>query len=297
VTAGYIAIQDDEGATAERGAPQAISAPRSRRRSVDVFLTRVLPVLVVFCFVTGFWSFISYALIGSSRRFLFPPPLEVLSVGVLTWTNFRVILVAALLTARVAVVGFAIAVVLGTVLAVLMAQAKWIERSLFPYAVVLQTIPMLALVPVIGFSIGFSFRSRVLVCTVISIFPIITNVLFGLKSVESNLQDLFTLQRASRWTRLRQLQGPAALPSFFTGLRISAGASVVGAIVGDFFFQQGEPGIGALIYNYSQELQSDQLFTAVIISSLLGVLAFTVIGVVAHRVLHAWHESELSTVT
>jgi NitT/TauT family transport system permease protein len=295
MTTGYIVVAEDEQTTVERSAPLALGVPRVRRRSADLLLTRVLPVLIVFCIVIGLWSVVSYALIGSARRFLFPPPLEVLRVGFLTWSNFRVILVSALLTAHVAVVGFAIAVLLGTGLAVLMAQAKWIERSLFPYAVVLQTIPMLALVPVIGFSIGFSFRSRVLICTVISIFPIVTNVLFGLKSVDSNLQDLFTLQRASRWTRLRQLQGPAALPSFFTGLRISAGASVVGAIVGDFFFQQGEPGIGALIYNYSQELQSDQLFTAVIISSLLGVIAFTLIGIVAHRVLHAWHESELSS--
>jgi NitT/TauT family transport system permease protein len=281
--------------TVEVAALEAIRAPRPRRRSTELLLTRVLPVLIVFCLVMGLWSFISYVLIGASRRFLFPPPLEVLRVGILTWSNFRIVLVAALRTARVAAVGYGIAVLLGTALAVLMAQAKWIERSLFPYAVVLQTIPMLALVPVIGFSIGFSFRSRVLICTVISIFPIITNVLFGLKSVESNLQDLFTLQKASRWTRLRQLQGPAALPAFFTGLRISAGASVVGAIVGDFFFQQGQPGIGALIYNYSQELQSDQLFTAVIISSMLGVLAFTLIGILAHRSLHNWHESELST--
>jgi NitT/TauT family transport system permease protein len=102
---------------------------------------------------------------------------------------------------------------------------------------------------------------------------------------------LFTLHRAGRWTRLVKLQLPAALPSIFTGLRISAGLSVIGAIVGDFFFKQGHPGIGILIDLYRQRLQSEQLFAAVILSSLLGVVVFWVFGFLARRVTGAWHES------
>ena len=113
---------------------------------------------------------------------------------------------------------------------------------MYPYAVVLQTIPILAIVPLIGFAFGFNFRSRVLVCVLIALFPIITNTLFGLLSVDHGQHDLFTLHGVGRWQRLWKLQFPAALPNIFTGLRISAGLSVIGAVVGDFFFVQGPPG-------------------------------------------------------
>ncbi|MBV9595032.1 MAG: ABC transporter permease subunit, partial [Actinobacteria bacterium] len=189
---------------------------------------------------------------------------------------------------------FVIAVVLGTFAAVLMSQARWIERSLFPYAVIIQTIPILALVPLIGFTLGFNFRSRVLICVMISIFPIVTTVLFGLQSVDRGLHDLFTLQKAPKPVRLRKLMVPAALPAFFTGLRTSAGLSVIGAIVGDFFFLQGQPGIGALINVYSAQLQSEQLFTAVILCVLLGIFAFLIVGVISHLVIGAWHESAVN---
>src|SRR6185503_8200595 len=116
----------------------------------------------------------------------------------------------------------------------------------------LQTVPILALVPMFGFWFGFGFASRVLVCALIGVFPILANTLFGLRSVAGNHHDLFTLHRAGRLTRLVKLQIPAAAPSIFTGLRIAAGLSVIGAIVGDFFFKQGQPGIGILIELYRQ---------------------------------------------
>ena len=97
-------------------------------------------------------------------------------------------------------------------------------------------------IPLIGVLFGFDFSSRVLVCVIIALFPIVANTLFGLLSVDRSQHELFTLQGASRSTRLWKLQFPAALPAIFVGLRISAGLSVIGAIVGDFFFRQGDPG-------------------------------------------------------
>jgi NitT/TauT family transport system permease protein len=172
-----------------------------------------------------------------------------------------------------------------------MSQAEAIERSIYPYAVVLQTIPILAIVPLIGFAFGFTFRSRVLVCVLIALFPIITNTLFGLLSADHGQHDLFTLHGAGRWKRLWKLQFPGALPSIFTGLRISAGLSVIGAVVGDFFFLQGQPGLGALINLYSNRLEPDQLYAAVIVASLFGVLTFALVGLIAQRVVGGWHES------
>ncbi len=128
-----------------------------------------------------------------------------------------------------------------------MSQAKWVENALLPYAIAMQTTPILALVPVIGVVLGYNFPSRVLVVVLISVFPFINNALFGLLSADKSQHDLLTLHDVSRWTRLTKLQLPAALPAIFTGLRVAAVMAVVGAVVGDFFFTQGSPGLGQLI--------------------------------------------------
>jgi NitT/TauT family transport system permease protein len=250
-----------------------------------------LPPLVVLIAVLGAWYAVSYLLLSPDRRFLVPPPHAVVQIGFLTWDNLIELLQALSLSARVALLGLAIAVALGMGVAILMHQARWIERSIYPYAVILQTIPILALVPLFGFWFGFGLVSRVLVCVLIALFPIIANTLFGLQSVEPHQHDLFTLHGAGRLRRLWKLELPAALPAIFTGLRISAGASVIGAIVGDFFFKQGEPGIGILIDLYRSRLQSEQLFAAVISSSLFGVVVFWCFGYLSRRVTSRWHES------
>lgn len=263
--------------------------PRPRRGIVR----RLLPPLGVLAIVLGIWYAFSYVLLRESQRFLLPPPHRVVSVGFLDTGNLTEILRGLWSTTQVAVVGLGIAIAIGMLMAVAMSQARWVEDSLYPYAVVLQTIPIIALVPLIGFWFEFNFRSRVIVCVLISLFPIVTNTLFGLKSADAQLHDLFTLRGATRWTRLRKLQLPAALPAIFTGFRISAGLSVIGAIVGDFFFRQGEPGIGRLLDVYRNRLESEELFTAIFFSSLLGLVVFWGFGFVANRVLRSWHESAL----
>jgi NitT/TauT family transport system permease protein len=172
-----------------------------------------------------------------------------------------------------------------------MSQRRWIEQSIYPYAVMTQTIPVLAMVPLFGLWFGYSFTSRTLVVVIFAIFPIVANTLFGLQSVQQEHHDLFTLHGANWFTRLRKLQFPAALPSIFTGLRIAAGLAVIGAIVGDFFFRQGEPGIGILIDRYQSRLQSEQMLAAIILSSLLGIIVFWFFGFLARRVVGSWHES------
>jgi NitT/TauT family transport system permease protein len=249
------------------------------------------PPLLVFGAVIAVWYAVTYLLLAPDRRFLLPPPHAIVRVAFLDRANLAELLNALLLSSTVAGIGLGIALALGVAAAIAMSQASWIERSCYPYLVILQTIPVLALVPLFGFWFGFGLSSRVLVCVLVALFPIVANTLFGLRSVAGVHHELFTLHRAGRWTRLVKLQLPAALPSIFTGLRISAGLSVIGAIVGDFFFKQGEPGIGILIDLYRQRLQSEQLFAAVILSSLLGVAVFWVFGFLASRVTGAWHES------
>ncbi|MDT3443918.1 ABC transporter permease [Pseudofrankia sp. BMG5.37] len=251
----------------------------------------VLPPFAVFVAVIGVWYLVTYAFLAPRRRFLLPPPHQVVTDGFLDRTIRDEILSALGGTAKVALVGLGVAAALGVAFAILMNWARWVERSFYPWAVVLQTIPILAIVPLIGFWLGYGFWSRTVVCILIAIFPITTNTLFGLQSVDSSHHDLFTLRHARRWRRLVRLELPSALPAVFAGLRISAGLSVIGAIVGDFFFRQGDPGIGRLIDDYTHSLDSGPLFATVIIASLFGLVVFWFFGLLATLITGPWHET------
>jgi NitT/TauT family transport system permease protein len=265
--------------------------PAGQRRRAAA---QVIAPLMVFAVMIGIWLFISYVLLEPRRRFLMPPPQDVVLRGLFDGRNVTEIVGGLWSTTQVALVGLVVAIAIGTIVPVAMIQARWVEWSLYPWAVVLQTIPILAIVPLIGFWFQFGFSSRVLVCVLISLFPIITNTLFGLKSSDQTHHDLFTLQRATRTQRLLKLQLPGALPAIVSGWRIAAGLSVVGAIVGDFFFRQGEPGIGRLIDDYRARLQSEQLFAAVALSSLLGLIVFWGFGLLGRLLVGSWHESQRS---
>lgn len=259
-------------------------------RAAGRFLLKAVPPFLFFLVVLGFWLLMTYVILEPNRRFLMPPPQDVISEGFLNATTRGTIMEGLVSTAQVAFVGLGIAIIIGMAIAIAMSQAPWVERTIYPWAVVLQTIPILALVPLLGFWFGFGFNSRVIVCVLLALFPIITNTLFGMKSVDRLQHDLFRLQHASRWVRLWKLQFPAALPATFTGLRIAAGLSVIGAVVGDFFFRQGEAGLGRLLDEYTARLQSAALFAAVIVASLLGLVVFWIFGLISHLVIGAWYQ-------
>ncbi|CAN5162829.1 ABC transporter permease [soil metagenome] len=246
--------------------------------------------LLVFLGIVGVWYLVSYFVLAKPLRFLLPPPQDILIKGFFDPLSFSALAVGLYQTIIVSLLGLAIAIVVGVVWAVAMSQAKWIERSLFPYAVILQCIPILALVPLIGFWFGYEFQSRVLVCVMISLFPMVNNTLFGLQSVDKGHKELFKLQGASRITTLFKLSFPQALPAIFAGMRISAGLAVVGAIVGDQFFRRGTPGLGILISNYSAKLQGEQLFATIITAALFGVVVFWLFGLLGRRVVGKWYD-------
>jgi NitT/TauT family transport system permease protein len=250
----------------------------------------VLPPLGVAAFAIGVWYFISYQVIDPDRRrFLLPPPQDVIHRGFGDGRVLRDILAGVRVTTQVSVLGLVIAIVAGVALAIVMIQAQWLERMLFPYAVVLQTIPILAIVPLIGIWWGFQIKSRVIVCVLIALFPIITNTMLGLRSVDSGQHDLFSLHGAGRVTRLRKLQFPAALPAIFTGFRISAGLSVIGAIVGEFFFQQGtSEGLGELIITYQDRTETERLITALLFSCALGIVLFALVTWLGSWLTREW---------
>lgn len=260
-----------------------VAASRRRRG-----LTGALPILGALAGIVVVWYLVSYLVMAPAQRFLLPPPHEVYAV-LGRPTVMGPMLDALGRSVMVALVGLLIAVVLGIGWAVAMSQSGIAEKVLYPYAVILQTIPILALIPLIGIWLGYGVPARVVVCVIIAIFPMISNTFFGLQSASPAAHDLFRLNRATRAQVLAKLQFPAAVPSIFTGLRNAAGLSVIGAIVGDFYFQQGAPGIGGLLRVYTLRIQMDALLTAVTLTALFGVAVFTVFALVDRAVVGRWY--------
>ncbi len=264
-------------------------------------LSLLIAPLIVFAVFVGIWYLLSWRMLPPIlgrdsppellRSIILPYPHDVVSVALLDPSNLGDILSGLWLDIRLASVGLAIAIALGVTGAIAMSQARWVERSFYPYAVFLQTVPILALVPAIGLFLGFGFSARLVVVVILSLFPIITNTLFGLKSTDPGLADLFTLHTKSRRVRLWKLQLPGSIPAMFIGFQIAAGLSVVGAIVGDFFFGRGEKGLGNLIQIYANQLQPERLWGTVFFSTLLGLFAFLMFGWLRTRLIGHWHES------
>ena len=288
-----LSVGDETDGRIEFGPPADDPQPTVvQTRSPAVVLARlVLPPIILGGLLAAVWYYIAQVALDPGRRFLLPQPHEVVEVGFLEWSRFQVILLSLWSTIQVAMIGLAVAIMLGMYFAIMMSQTKLVERAMFPFMVTVQAVPILAIVPLIGFWWGYGWRSRVIVCVIISLFPIVLNTLFGLQSAEREMHDLFTLHRASRLTRLRKLMFPAALPAIFAGLRISAGLSIIGAIVGDFFFVRGEAGIGQRLQTYAYNLRSEELLAAVIMSSALGVAVFWVFGYVQRLAVGKWYES------
>ena len=246
--------------------------------------------IIVLAVVIGVWYFMSDVVLDSSRRFLLPTPDRVISTAFFQSSNLHVLLDGLFVTFKVAIVGLAVAIGIGAFIAVVMSEARVLERGLYPYLVILQTIPILALVPLIGFWLGFGYTSRLVICVLISLFPIIANTLFGLQSSTQPLRELFDLHQASRFTKLRKLKVPLALPAVFAGFRISAGLSIVGEIVGGFYFQRGTPDLGVLLEEFTARLNGEMLFGAIIMSSLLGVVVFMLFGALSSAMVGRWKE-------
>lgn len=284
-----------------------VTAPLVKPKRSAGSIARLVGPLAIFSLFIAFWYFTHHVLMSKPKQPLVPVPHDVIDQSFLTWNIERggasgsrtggglfPLLEGLWSSVQVAGLGLFIAIVLGFVLATLMSQAKWVQNSLWPFLIALQAMPILAFVPLIGTVIGFNFKARVMVCVIIAIFPIVANTLFGLLSVDKGYHELMSLNGASRLTRLFKLQYPAAMPSIFTGLQISAGLSVVGAVVGDFFFRQGEPGLGRMINLYQNSTEYEQMYGAVVMSALLGIVVFVMFGWLGRRVVGNWHEQRSS---
>jgi NitT/TauT family transport system permease protein len=270
-----------------------LDSSRSRRPGRVKNLMIVLgPPLATFGVFVGIAYLISYVILSPGRRWLLPPPHDVVTNGLLNGRHLHDQLNALWDTAQVSLTGLAIAFAIGATIALAMSQAKWIERSLYPYAVIVQVTPILAIVPLIATWFGYDFTARVVVCVLISVFPIVTNTLHGLLTVDTQLHDLFKLHGAGRIKRVLKLQIPHAIPDLFVGLRVSAGLSVIGAIVGEFFFRQGTPGLGRLLDLYRAYLQTDLLMSTLLFCCALGIGSFLAVGIIGRQLTKHWYEED-----
>src|ERR1700730_7156553 len=223
--------------------------------------------------------------------YMLPPPL---AVGKALLARRFLLLNALTITAEEAAGGLLASVVAGTAIALFFAQSRWLRRMLFPYTLLLQTVPIIAIAPLILMWVGAGMSAVTLIAFIISLAPIIANVTQGLISVDENFVQLFLMHNASPAQVLFRLRLPHAVPSLFVGIRIASGLAVIGAITGELYAgssRVGEGGLGYSILYASTQLQTDYLFALVAAATVLGFAFVFIVMFLEWYSLHRWHES------
>ena len=247
------------------------------------------PILVLFLFLF-IWSIAAQVY---NLPFMLPGPMAVAEAFI---NDFDIVLIGASITIQEALFGYLSAIAIGITVAAIMSQSKILERSFYPYAILLQTVPVVAVAPLIVLWFGFEMKSVIIVSFIISLFPIINNTLLGLKSTSINLVELFQLHNKSRLVAFYKLRLPAAIPNIIAGLRISAGLSVIGAIVGEFIIGSGneDGGLGVQIIYAQAEMETALVMALIVSSTIMGFTFFMTVTTLGHFLLRKWHESEIA---
>ncbi len=250
-----------------------------------------IPPLVAFVLLVGAWELVVDLL--KIPRYLVPPPSAVFATAIARWGD---LIGAVGTTFLAALAGLAASIVFGVSAALVMSQSKVLERSLYPYAVILQTIPIIAIAPLVVIWVGAGTTAVIIISFLISLFPMISNTAAGLTSTDHNLMNMFDLYNSNWWQRIVKLKLPFALPYIMAGLRISSGLAIIGAIVGEFVGgiagQRG--GLGYVLTAAAIRLDMPYLFAAAFASAMLGITIFIVVSVLQHLSLRHWHESAVT---
>jgi NitT/TauT family transport system permease protein len=225
--------------------------------------------------------------------YLVPMPTDIADTLVQDWS---LLTSALLVTLKITFLAFALAVVLGVLAAFLFVQSRLMEVSLFPYAIILQVTPIVAIAPLIIIWVKDPLPAMVICATMVAVFPIISNTILGLRCVNPGLVNLFKLNRATRWQTLRRLRIPSALPYFFGGLRISSGLALIGAVVAEFVAGTGgtSSGLAYQILQAGFQLNIPRLFAALFLITVTGILLFVAMAMLSKWALGGWHESEMN---
>ncbi len=255
-----------------------------RRQRIE----RLLPWLVALVLL-GAWQ--ALVVVFQVPVFLVPSPWKIAETLL---ADAGLLFRALWVTLEITLYAFLASVVLGSLVAFLFVQSRWVERAFFPYAILLQVTPIVAIAPLIIIWVKEPTLSLVICATIVAIFPMISNTTVGLRSVNPGLVAYFKLQRASRWQTLWRLRVPSALPYFFAGLRISAGLALIGAVVAEFVAGTGGTGSG-LAYQILQsgyQLNIPRMFAALVLISVTGVVLFAGVSLAARLAMGRWHDSE-----
>ncbi|AZO74832.1 MAG: ABC transporter permease subunit [Mesorhizobium sp.] len=264
-------------------------ARRVRQERLERIGKWVLPLAIM---VLAIWLWDRICVWNEIPQYILPRPGVVLKT---LHDDAGLLSSSLLVTLRITFLSLLLAVIGGVGLAVLFAQSKWVEMSFFPFAIVLQVTPIVAIFPLINIYINNQTTKLLLCAWIVAFFPILSNTTLGLNSVDRNLRDLFKLNGATRWQQLRYLRLPAAMPYFLGGLKIAGGLSLIGAVVAEFVAgAQGQSsGLASRIIEAGYRLNAPRLFAALILISLTGILIFLVLSLMSHLILRRWHESAL----
>ena len=252
--------------------------------SVDVIAPAVVGILAILA-----WDI--FVRVTKTPPYLLPGPFLVVKTLISDWNT---LLPSLIVTLEITIAAFVAAVVSGLLVSILFTQSKWIERSLFPYAVILQTTPIVAIAPLIIIWLKNNTFAALVVCAwIVAFFPIVSNTTLGLNSIDHNLSNVFQLYKASRWQTLLYLRLPSALPYFLGGLRISGGLALIGAVVAEFVAGTGgaRSGLAYQILMASYNLQIPRMFAALLLTTALGVIIFVLLTLLSDFLLGKWHES------
>lgn len=225
--------------------------------------------------------------------YLIPSPLLMMQTLIGDWPT---LFDSLMITMKITVLSFIVAVVVGVLISFLFVQSRLIETALFPYAVLLQVTPIVAIAPLIIIWVKQPTASLVVCATLVALFPIISNTTLGLRSVDPDLQAYFKMNRASRLQMLWRLRIPSALPYFFGGLRISSGLALIGAVVAEFVAGTGgtNTGLAYQILMAGYQLDIPRMFAALLLISLAGVFLFVLMAWLSKIALGSWHASEIA---
>ncbi|MCK9863009.1 ABC transporter permease [Paenibacillus sp. ATY16] len=273
---------------AKDGVPSIGGSTKKHRQLVYKTATPVVFIL----FLLAIWQ-LGVRLLNTPK-YLLPAPSDIWRAAL---KGFPDLLQAAGNTFAAALLGFLLSVLLGTAVALLMMASKWIRWGIQPYAVVLQTIPVVAIAPLVVIWLGPGMNSIVFISLIVAIFPIISNTNLGLSSTDRNLVQLMRMYKSGTWTTVWKLRFPYALPYMLGGMKISSGMAVIGAIIGEFVagIGGGKGGLGMAITSAAVQMQTSFLFACTIAASLLGMAFYLSVAAISHFTLRHWHESAIGS--
>jgi NitT/TauT family transport system permease protein len=251
---------------------------------------KILAPVVIGLVVLGLWEFVVWK--AEVPYYILPGPWRIFRTLIADWGTLSGSL---WITLQITGLALLAAVLLGGLLSILFTQSKWLEFSLFPYAIILQVTPIVAIAPLIIIWVNDTLLSLLICAWIVAFFPILSNTILGLNSADHNLINLFQLYGASRWQTLRYLRLPAALPYFLGGLRISGGLALIGAVVAEFVAGSGgtASGLAFRILEAGYQLKIPRMFAALAMVSGAGIVIFLVLSLISHLLLRRWHESAI----